>query len=97
MSMKYYPMDLAYDDKTTGIYIQKKSAFPFMTYWRNNPLSDKSYIRPNVAGYYPQPVYSITKRIKRDEDWQFSYTNVCSTIVPDNPQYVKTKEIILYR
>jgi len=97
MAMKYFPMDLAYDDKAKGRYIQTNDVFPFAAYWRNNPLSDKSYIRPNVAGYYPQPSYKSAKTIKHDEDWKFAYNVVCSTITPDNEQYQKTKEIIMYR
>ncbi len=95
--MKYFPMDLAYDDKAKGKYIQTNSVFPFAAYWRNNPLSDKSIIRPNVAGYYPQPSYKSVKTIKHDEDWEFSYYTVCSSIVPDSPHYQKTKEIIMFR
>ena len=62
---------------------------PYTTYYRNNPFSDKSFIKPNVAGYYP-----ITKKIIKTpevEDQQINHPFFYSsyTIFPvreDAPQ-----------
>jgi hypothetical protein len=98
MALKYYPMDLAYDDQAKGRFIHTKDVWPIpAVWWRNNPLSDNSYIRPNVAGYFPYPQIKEKETSSHHQEWEFAYNTVCSTIVPDNPQYQKTKEIIMYR
>ncbi len=78
-------------DITTGDY------FPFNNWWRNDPLSSKSYIRANVAGFYPYKSTTMKSPSNPPEKWKFAYVDVCSTIYPQNPQYKEKKEIILYR
>jgi hypothetical protein len=50
--MSYYTLKESY---TSGKFIDQHPVddFPFYNKWRNNPLSDHSIIRANVAGYYP--------------------------------------------
>ena len=71
--------------------------FPLQNAWRNDPLSSRSWIKPNIAGYYPYPKTQTKSQSIPPSDWQYEYYNVCSTIYPKNPQYVDKKEIILYR
>ena len=100
MSSKYYIWNSAYDDKITNIYRDSVDKWPFEGsngWWRNDPLSNDSIIRPNIAGYYPYvQTYKETKSNHR-ADWEYAYEPVCSTRFPENPQYQKNKEIILYR
>jgi len=71
--------------------------FPIATAWRNDPLSSRSWIKPNVAGFYPYPSYNVKSESIPKVDWQFDYYYVCSTRYPTNPQYKKDKQPILYR
>lgn len=98
MASKYFSIDTAYDDKATVRYLNTRDIWPIPgSWWRNDPLSDKSLIRPNRAGYYPYKRDIEVVNAKHRDDWTYSWQTVCSTIVPDNPQYAKTKEVILYR
>ena len=98
MASRYQIFDLAYDPKGVAEYRNSKDVWPIPgTWWRQDPLSENTYIRPNVAGYYPYPKVYEKSVVPNEPEWKMSYTTVCSTIVPDNPQYQKTKEIILYR
>ena len=97
MASKYYEFDRAYDDKVEVIYLDTVSTFPIPNVWRNDPLSDKSYIRPNVAGYYPYPTQIIKSTQKQNNDWQYTWQSVCSTITPNNPQYQKNRQPIMFR
>jgi hypothetical protein len=97
MASKYYEFDRAYDDKVETVYLDTISTFPIPNYWRNDPLSEKSYIRSNVAGYYPYPTQMVKSTQKQNNDWQYTWQAVCSTIVPNNPQYKKKREPIMFR
>ena len=92
----YYSMDDGYDKKSFK-YINSKDLFPFRNYWRNNPLSNQSIIKPNVAGYYPYPTIINTTTPSLQPEFEYKWQPVCSTIFPVNPQYVKNPEPILYR
>ena len=50
--MSYYTLKESY---TSNKFLDQTPVdnFPFYNKWRNNPLSDDSIIRANVAGYYP--------------------------------------------
>jgi hypothetical protein len=71
--------------------------FPLHNVWRNNPLSGRSIVKANVAGYYPYPHYTTKSPSIKEDEWKYTYSYVCSTIFPANPQFKDNKEIILYR
>ena len=98
MASKYYEFDRAYDETVAGRYLNTVDIYPIPNYWRGNPLSDKNYIRSNVAGYYPYPRQNVlTVDRSNNDDWKYIWQHVCTTITPNNPQYEKKKEPILYR
>ena len=96
---KYFTMLNAYDDSVKITYKDSVDKWPFggsNRWWRNDPLSDKSFIRPNRAGYYPyEKTYKMHTPV--EDPWKYTFQPVCSTRFPSNPQYEKTKEIILFR
>jgi len=71
--------------------------FPLNNVWRNNPLSGRSYVKANVAGYYPYPRGQTKSPSISPDEWKYTYSYVCSTMFPVNPQFEKNREIILYR
>lgn len=79
------------------LYKNSHSVFPFHNRWRNNPLSDTSYIQPNVAGYYPYKTIWTTKKANIPNDYEYKWQYVCSTIYPSSESYTKNPEPILYR
>ncbi len=79
------------------LYKSSHSIYPFHNRWRNNPLSDNSYIQPNVAGYYPYNTIWTTKKETTNPDYEYKWQYVCSTIFPSSPSYTKNPEPILYR
>jgi hypothetical protein len=84
--------------------IQKYDQYPTFDQWRNNPLSDDSLIKPNIAGYQPYNMYkSSTELLKPTEDksnnlllmeQDYPITISRTTILPENPSYKKTKAFI---
>ncbi len=92
----YFSISDGYD-KQNIVYKNSQDLFPFRNYWRNNPLSNQSIIKPNVAGYYPYPTVwkDFTPMLK--PDYEYKWQNVCSTILPTNKSYEETPEPILYR
>jgi hypothetical protein len=71
--------------------------FPLQNWWRNNPLKSQSMIRPNLAGYYPPKKYTVESPSYIKPEWEYAIMPVCSTIFPQNPQFQKDRQIILYR
>ena len=75
--------------------------FPFYNKWRNNPLSDDSIIRANVAGYYPykksmqqiqipkivEPIAIYPNDLIFPKDYPINYP--CTTIRSKAPDFVK--------
>jgi len=101
ISDDYMAITDAYNTKTV-IDRQTADRFPIATdWWRNNPLTFTSYIRPNFAGYKPMKEYTYT--VSKDEvttpkqEWQYAWYYPPGTIWPSNPQWMKTGEIILER
>ena len=94
----YFSVNDGYNMKSNPItYINSKDLFPFRNQWRSNPLSNKSIIKPNVAGYYPYPTIWNKSTPKLEPDYEYKWQNVCSTIYPVSPAYVEHPEPILYR
>jgi hypothetical protein len=58
------------------------SYVPYTTYYRNNPFSEKSYIKPNIAGYYPIKNKIIQKTIEEDLQINHPFFYPSSTIFP---------------
>jgi hypothetical protein len=94
---KYYSIDLAYDDKAVGRYLDTVDVWPTNDWWRNDPLSDKSIIRPNVAGYRPYARYKQKFSSAQKDPWGYAWYIPCSSKLPASKEYKSTKEIILYR
>ena len=92
----YYSVEEEYGMKPVTD-INTADFYPMHNIWRNNPLSGRSIVRANVAGYYPYPKYQTTSPSFKENDWKMAYSYVCSTIFPANPQFKDKKEIILYR
>jgi len=78
-------------------YRKNRSLYPFHNRWRNNPLSDQSYIQPNVAGYYPYTTIWTKHTEPTQPDYEYKWQYVCSTIFPSSESYAKNPEPILYR
>ena len=97
MSAAYNSLDQAYCDRQIT-YVDTEDYYPIEDWWREDPLSNRSYIRPNTAGYRPYPSYKLKyKSGQPTQSWDLAYSTVCSTIAPKNPQYTKDKTVILYR
>ena len=65
-------------------------------FWRGMPLSDKNYIRPNIAGYYPFATeHRPTVQPSPDYADSMTWFYPCTTILPANKAYEKTKEIVM--
>jgi hypothetical protein len=100
MASRYFLVDSAYDDTIKNIFRDSVDMFPFQGengWWRNDPLSDESIIRPNRAGYYPYKQTFKENETNHRDVWDYGYSAVCSTRFPSNPQYKNNREIILYR
>ncbi len=100
MASKYFLIDSAYDDSIKNKFRDSVDMFPFQGdngWWRNDPLSDESVIRPNRAGYYPYKKTFKEYETSNHGNWKYGYSAVCSTRFPSNPEYAKKREIILYR
>ncbi len=78
-------------------YIDTKDNYPFYNRWRNNPLSDQSIIRANVAGYYPYTTITKKSVPPPEQDYEYKWQYVGSTIYPVSPTYIKNPEPILFR
>ena len=79
--------------------------FPLNNFWRNNPLSDKTTIRSNVAGYYPyksqlkpvemtqlkDPEIIYSTELLMPNDYPFNYP--CGTIKSKATDLVKSNSI----
>jgi hypothetical protein len=79
--------------------LTSKDGFPFnyIQFWRNDPLKSETLIRPNAAGYYPyKTVIRKSEEVVKPE-YELAWANVCSTILPSSPEYIKKPEPILYR
>jgi hypothetical protein len=101
ISDDYIPVVDAYD-ASKAVYLRTADRWPLQNdYWRNNPLSFTSYIRPNYAGYKPMKRYTYTvdrnEETTPSQEWKYAYYYPPGTIWPSNPQWFKTGEIILER
>ena len=96
MASNYYTVMEDFGQKSVTD-ITTDNYYPLGNVWRNDPLSIKSWIKPNIAGYYPFPSFKTSSQSIPKVDWEFDYYNVCSTRYPSNPQYKEHKTIILYR
>ena len=79
--------------------------FPLNNFWRNNPLSDTTTIRSNVAGYYPykKNFQEIPKIVQKEtlaiypnslilpKDYPINYT--CLLIKSKAPDLIRTNSI----
>jgi hypothetical protein len=94
----YYSAYNAYDYKRS-VYRDSYDKYPFNNEYRQNPFSDTSYIKPNVAGYYPiRSVYNRELEApKQDPDYHGAFYYPCTTFFPKFEEYKKTREIILER
>jgi len=77
--------------------VETQDWYPWHNQWRGRPLAQRNFIKTNVAGYYPY--YKTNRVIKTppQKDWQYVWYYPCSTIFPNDPQYVANHEIILER
>lgn len=90
--MAYYTLKESYEKGSfTNQYYSDD--FPPHNWWRQDPFSDKTIIRANVAGYYPYPKEIVTQK-KPEAQYEYAYYYPCSTIFPKSPELVKTKDII---
>ncbi len=100
VSDDFIPLEDAYNPQQVT-YLQTNDAWPRHDYWRNNPLSDRSWIRPNVAGYLPMRRYTTqvpkSTQTNPPQPWKYTYYYPAGTILPANPQWLATGEIILER
>jgi len=58
------------------------SKVPYTTHYRNNPFSDKTFIKPNVAGFYPIPKQTIKKEVVEDPQINHPFFYPLTTIFP---------------
>jgi hypothetical protein len=97
MNNSYTRWSTAYDKPSTDPYTSKQVAafYPFQyNWWRENPLSDNTLIRNNVAGSYPQVIVKRDINVTPEVPYEHTYQFVCSTIFPKSPEFVKTNQII---
>jgi len=86
--------------------VYSKDEYPFHNRWRNDPLSDYSLIRSNVAGYYPYNKTMIEgPTTLKEEIPKVIYPNIlllpddypittpCSTIFPKSAYLAKSKTV----
>jgi len=90
---------VSWGDTIGNVYedVQTEDWFPFHNQWRGRPLSDRPYIKQNIAGYYPY--YKTQRVVKRppEPEWLYTWYYPCSTIFPSNPQFAANRTIILER
>jgi hypothetical protein len=105
MSQYYYTLKESYTpngfkDEST------RSTYDFADRWRADPLSDKTYISSNIAGFkkakYEHFVLPHDKPVKQEmivphaqfmpQDYPFTYP--CNTIYPKNSDYTKSRQIV---
>ena len=100
VSDDYIPIEDAYNPNNV-IYRQTRDEWPRHDYWRNNPLSERSWIRPNVAGYLPmkRQMVTVPKSVEANppQTWQYAWYYPGGMIWPANPQWQKERTIILER
>ena len=88
----YFTLKESYEKgKFTNQYVYSQG--PQNNQWRQNPFSNKTLIKPNVAGYYPYKSELVqTKPIGKEYEYKYYYP--CSTIFPRSPELVKSGGII---
>ena len=90
---EYQSFNQAYNNSIIK-YKTIKSSFPqYYKRWRANPLSEDPIVSPNIAGFLKYPIITQEEPTPIPE-FQHKYNYVCSTIFPQNPLYVETKQII---
>jgi hypothetical protein len=102
--MSYYTLKDSYNQVDYNEQVRSDN-YPFYNRWRNNPLSDESTIRANVAGYYPykqnfQEIPKITQKetlaiypnsLILPKDYPINYT--CLLIKSKAPDLIRTNSI----
>jgi len=62
--------------------------FPFKNHWRNNPLSQTTWIDPRRAGYRPyKSTFFLQQRFPLENDCGSYYQTSCDIILPVNRCY----------
>jgi hypothetical protein len=77
--------------------VESQDWYPFHNQWRGQPLSQRAWVKQNIAGFYP---YNKPQRIVKappEEKWQSTWYYPCSTIFPSNPQYISSRYIFMER
>ena len=77
--------------------VQTQDWYPWHNQWRGQPLSQRAFIKENIAGWYP---YYKTRRAVvpvPEKEWQYTWYYPCSTMFPVDPQFAATRQIILER
>ena len=103
--MSYYTLRESY---TAGSFkdVNVRDTYNYYDWNKTDPLSDKSYIRANIAGYYPAKYETYTMPTAKPvepkmivphaqfmpSDYPFTYP--CTTIFPKNTEYTKSKSIV---
>jgi len=104
---QYYTLKESY---TEGSFkdVSTREPYNWNDYFKRNPLSDKVYISSNLAGFH-SPKYekyntNITEKTPEykmivphasffPQDFPIVYP--CTTILPKNTEYTKTKSIVI--
>ena len=107
--MSYYTLRESY---TEGSFkdVASREVYQFTDWFKAEPLSDKNYIRANLAGFHnaKYETYTLPESIKQKTPEykmivphaqflpsDYPMTYPCTTVYPKNTEYTKTKSIVL--
>jgi hypothetical protein len=105
----YYTLNESY---TQGSFkdVASREVYQFTEWFKTDPISDKNYIRANLAGFHnakyqnyilPETIKEKTPEYKmvvphaQFLPQDYPITYPCTTVYPKNTEYVKTKSIVL--
>lgn len=104
---QYYTLKESFTDGTFKD-VSSREVYSFTDYFKREPLSDKVYIRANLAGFHKAKYDihndTITKKTPKYEmvvphasflPQDYPVTYPCTTVFPKNTEYTKTKSVVL--